>query len=585
MASKNIHTLLLSAALLLSAPAVMALGYNYYDGDGGYNKLKLDANVAITDKEDKLNLSLRDSDVRQVLRMFADKAGLNIIFHSSVRGTVTLDLVNVSLNEAFKLVLKIGGLSYYLDDNTLVIMSRFDANNEAFAAREMTVLPVRYVDAAKIAEFLNKNIFSKKRTGLSTTEIATVNTSTNELIIFGMENDVKVAQSVIEQFDKKPASATYIVNHTTPAEMASMICNMLSPNNDISTGNQTQLEAPEDEGTTGFAASDEGGGEDSSGGSSEPVKLGESYTACTLTGNVTVGSAVPFSAQNLKVSYFPQRGTIKVIGGSQAQLDLIGDFIKENDVKQPQAFVELSILELTEDGSKEFNNTWSVTGGDITFTSDANGTTIAHAKNESRMKIGWEMSYLLSTQKARILANPKLIVTNGKESTIDLTQDYLESVDVEFLQTSGAGAAAVAQKTYNIGSDQGLKVSFTPFISPEGYVTLNIVPEYSTQAGQITDIEYDENGNSSPYIAATLLARRNLDIKNVRIKDGETLIIGGLIQETTNKSVSKIPILGDLPGIGAAFRSSTSEKVKTELVIMITPKIIKDNEDVSINNL
>ncbi len=586
MASKNIHTLLLSAALLLSAPAVMALGYNYYDGDGGYNKLKLDANVAITDKEDKINLSLRDSDVRQVLRMFADKAGLNIIFHSSVRGTVTLDLVNVSLNEAFKLVLKIGGLSYYLDDNTLVIMSRFDANNEAFAAREMTVLPVRYVDAAKIAEFLNKNIFSKKRTGLSTTEIATVNTSTNELIIFGMENDVKVAQSVIEQFDKKPASATYIVNHTTPAEMASMICNMLSPNNDISTGNQTQLEAPEDEGTTGFAASDEGGGDSgSSGGSSDPVKLGESYTACTLTGNVTVGSAVPFSAQNLKVSYFPQRGTIKVIGGSQAQLDLIGDFIKENDVKQPQAFVELSILELTEDGSKEFNNTWSVTGGDITFTSDANGTTIAHAKNESRMKIGWEMSYLLSTEKARILANPKLIVTNGKESTIDLTQDYLESVDVEFLQTSGAGAAAVAQKTYNIGSDQGLKVSFTPFISPEGYVTLNIVPEYSTQAGQITDIEYDEEGNRSPYIAATLLARRNLDIKNVRIKDGETLIIGGLIQETTNKSVSKIPILGDLPGIGAAFRSSTSEKVKTELVIMITPKIIKDNEDVSINNL
>ena len=202
------------------------------------------------------------------------------------------------------------------------------------------------------------------------------------------------------------------------------------------------------------------------------------------------------------------------------------------------------------------------------------------------MKIAWEMTYLLSTEKARILANPKLIVTNGKESVIDLTQDYLESVDVEFLQTSGAGASAVAQKTYNIGSDQGLKVTFTPFISPEGYVTLNIIPEYSTQAGQIMDTEYDEEtGARQPYIAATLLARRNLDLKNVRIKDGETLIIGGLIQEQTNKSVNKIPILGDLPGIGAAFRSSTNNKVKTELVIMITPKIIKDNEDVNVNNL
>ena len=589
MASKNIHTLLLSAALLLSAPAVMALDDNYYDsGYYGYNQLKLDANVAITDKQDKVNLSLRDSDVRQVLRMFADKAGLNIVCHSSVNGSVTLDLVDVSLNDAFKLVLKIAGLSYYLDDNTLIVMSKNDANNEAFAAKEMTVLPVKYVDAAKIAEFLNKNIYGKKRTGLSTTEIATVNTATNELIIFGMENDVKIAQSVIDQFDKKPISATFIVNHTTPAEMASMICNMLSPSGGNVTGEQMNMSSPEDEGATGFASDEEGGGEGGeggSGGSSEPVKLGESYTACSLSGTVTLGSTIPFNVQNLKVSYFPQRGTIKIIGGSQSQIDMIGDFIKENDVKQPQAFVELSILELTEDGSKEFSNTWNVTGGDITFSSDSNGTRIAHAKNESRMKIAWEMSYLLSTEKARILANPKLLVTNGKEAVIDLTQDYLESVDVEFMQTSGVGAAAVAQKTYNIGSDQGLKVSFTPFISPEGYVTLNLIPEYSTQAGQITDIEYDEEGNRQPYVAATLLARRNIDIKNVRIKDGETLIIGGLIQETTNKSVSKIPILGDLPGIGAAFRSSTSEKVKTELVIMITPKIIKDNEDVSINNL
>ena len=176
-------------------------------------------------------------------------------------------------------------------------------------------------------------------------------------------------------------------------------------------------------------------------------------------------------------------------------------------------------------------------------------------------------------------------MTNGKEATIDLTSDYLESVDVEFLQTSGAGASAVAQKTYNIGSDKGLKVTLTPFISPDGYVTLNVVPEYSTEAGTVVGTEYDENGNKEDYIAATLLSRRNMNIKNVRIKDGETLIIGGLIQEQTQKSVSKIPFLGDLPGIGAAFRSVTSDKIKTELVIMITPKIIKDNEDVGINNL
>ena len=77
---------------------------------------------------------------------------------------------------------------------------------------------------------------------------------------------------------------------------------------------------------------------------------------------------------------------------------------------------------------------------------------------------------------------------------------------------------------------------------------------------------------------ATLLSRRNLDLKNVRIKDNETLAIGGLIQEEDTKTVQKVPVLGDLPVIGAAFRNVISKKTKSELVIMITPKIINDGE-------
>ena len=70
-----------------------------------------------------------------------------------------------------------------------------------------------------------------------------------------------------------------------------------------------------------------------------------------------------------------------------------------------------------------------------------------------------------------------------------------------------------------------------------------------------------------------------MNLKNVRIKDGETLVIGGLINEEEQKSVGKVPFLGDIPGIGALFRSTTSTKKKNEMVIMITPKIITDTED------
>ena len=103
---------------------------------------------------------------------------------------------------------------------------------------------------------------------------------------------------------------------------------------------------------------------------------------------------------------------------------------------------------------------------------------------------------------------------------------------------------------------------------------MNIKPEYSTILTQLSATD-----SIGPYTAATLLSHRNLDLKNVRIKDGETLVIAGMINEEEQKTIGKVPVLGDIPVIGSMFRSTTSEKKKNEMVIMITPKIITDTED------
>ena len=85
---------------------------NYVEDSDRVGAVNLNENVKITNSNAKINLSLRDSDVKQVLRMFAQKAGLNVIFHNSVNGKVTLDLVNVTLNDAFLLVLRSAELTY-----------------------------------------------------------------------------------------------------------------------------------------------------------------------------------------------------------------------------------------------------------------------------------------------------------------------------------------------------------------------------------------------------------------------------------------------------------------------------------------
>jgi type IV pilus assembly protein PilQ len=145
---------------------------------------------------------------------------------------------------------------------------------------------------------------------------------------------------------------------------------------------------------------------------------------------------------------------------------------------------------------------------------------------------------------------------------------------------SSASSSAQVQREYEVADDNGIKISISPFISPDGYVTLDIKPEYKTIASR----EYAVGATGSQELAATLLQRRDLDLKGVRIKDGETLVIGGLIQESETKTVSKIPFLGDIPVIGMFFRSTGTTKEKSEMVIMITPQIVVDTEDAIVDD-
>ena len=601
----------LSAALLLTfmAPSGLSQALMCNASEPYTDAMVLSGDVKLTNRNELITLSLRDSDVQQVLRMFADKAGMNIVFHSSVKGKVTLDLVNTPINDAFALVLQIAGLNYYKQNNTLIIIAKNNSDNAAFSKQEMMVFPVKYVNAAKIAEFLNKNVFGMKKAGISSVDAATVNTATNELIVFGMPSDAAIVQKVISQLDREPLTKTFTVNHTTPAEMANMICNMLLPsrgsnssNGGTSSSGSSEIEIPPTPGvgTTGGAAGVVTGG--AADNSESALKLGEGIVACTVaTSTATTATSAPFDVQNLSISYFPQRGTISLIGGSVAQMEMIERFIKENDIKQPQAYLEVAIIELNEEGSKAFSNTWNIDSKNWVLSFSADTTKVGRTSSQgqryvtipgpdgesitvpksSNAYISWQLSYLIENSKGRVLANPKLLITSGQESIIDLTQDYVEKVTSEFLSStaSGSGASGSVQRTYSIGKDQGIKISLTPFISPEGYVTMNIKPEYATIADRVYTPLYDEHtGEKTDDLQATLLSRRNLDLKNIRIKNNETLAIGGLIQESDTKVVNKIPILGDLPVIGAAFRSSNTTKSKNELIIMLTPRIINDTE-------
>jgi type IV pilus assembly protein PilQ len=192
------------------------------------------------------------------------------------------------------------------------------------------------------------------------------------------------------------------------------------------------------------------------------------------------------------------------------------------------------------------------------------------------------MNYLIKNNKGRVLANPKIILTNGQESVIDLSSDYIQKITTDLSGNSGTTLNTIITRQYDIGNDNGIKITIVPFISPDGYITMDINPEYNTIKEKVFIGSEMENESD---LAATLLSRRKLDLKGVRVKDGETLVIGGMIQESEAKSVTKIPFLGDLPVIGMFFRSTNTTREKEEMVIMLTPNIIVDNEDAETSDL
>ena len=541
----------------------------------------LKGEVSITQKNIPVSISLRDSDVKQVLRMFADKAGLNIIFKGEIDGKVTMDLVNIPLNSAFNMILETSELNYSMVDNTLIITKSDDASG--VSRQDLTVIPVKYVSASSIANFLNKNIYSLKKPGLAKPGSITVNTSTNEVIVMGSKNDAALVQKLIEQFDKKPLTATFKVNHTTPNAMAKMICSHLIPG-------ISDSEADSDIGD------DDDGDED--------IVLGQGQVACTFDKDNEAGGddgSEPIKAGKMTIAYYTQLGTVNVLGGSEQQIELIKEFIEAHDKRQPQAYLEFSIIELTEEGSRTFNNQWSFTSRHFNINAanqDSSGVSVSpiyiagktNRYTSSSPSLVYTLNYLLSNGKARTISNPRILVTNGKESTIDMTSDYVKTVTSQVVQGS---LNATTQRQYEIGEDEGIKVTVTPFISPDGYVYLNMNPNYTVVKDQIKAVNAEatqalkEAGIDEKVedLQATLLSRRNMELKNVRIKDGDTLVIAGMMREFESRKVNKIPFLGDIPYLGTFFRSSSSTQSKSELVILVTPKIITDSDDVVNNSL
>jgi len=152
------------------------------------------------------------------------------------------------------------------------------------------------------------------------------------------------------------------------------------------------------------------------------------------------------------------------------------------------------------------------------------------------------------------LANPNLTALSGE------TASFLAGGEIPIPISQGLGATSVEYKQY------GVSLSFTPFVLSDGRISMRVRPEVSqlTSAGSVT-----LNGFTIPGLVTSRTET------TLELGSGESMVIGGLIQNNHNNSINKAPFLGDVPIIGALFRSNNFQRKETELVIVVTPYLVK----------
>ncbi|MEI6379494.1 MAG: pilus assembly protein [Cyanobacteriota bacterium ELA615] len=167
---------------------------------------------------------------------------------------------------------------------------------------------------------------------------------------------------------------------------------------------------------------------------------------------------------------------------------------------------------------------------------------------------------------AKILTDPTLVVQEGQEASVKLTQKVVESVNTQVDPLSGV------RTTVPVLADAGLTLTVNiDKIDDNGFITMSVSPVIA-EPGATTQFDSGNGSNNT----LTLLQRRELSSGLIRLRDSQTLVLSGIITEKDQTTVTKVPILGDIPILGALFRSTSSNNQRNEVIVIVTPQIISD---------
>ena len=180
------------------------------------------------------------------------------------------------------------------------------------------------------------------------------------------------------------------------------------------------------------------------------------------------------------------------------------------------------------------------------------------------------LSFLNSSSDAQVVSTPRVVTLDNQMASIEVTRGY----PVFNVSSSSANNSGGSSVTY---SNVGTKLEVTPRISANDSIWLQVIPEVSSFFGNFSQTTGGGASGASQVLTAPVFDRRTLTTQ-VLIPNANTLVMGGLVKDNPRSDSTKVPVLGDIPFLGHAFRSESKSVDKVNLLIFITPTIVKETD-------
>ncbi|MDD5504720.1 MAG: secretin N-terminal domain-containing protein [Candidatus Omnitrophica bacterium] len=473
--------------------------------------------------EEKLSLDIKGMDILDVFRLLSMKGGINIIAGKNVTGKVTLFLKGVDIWDAFEIIIAANGLAYENRNNIIYVMTERDYElmyGKKYEDR-------RIVKSVKLHNVTAAEVL-KSVSQLKTNIGKVVSDDVSEtIVLMDIPETVAEMENVIEVLDVPLTTKVYNLQYAKANDLKDRLSEILTKN----------------------------------------------------TGSI----------------HIDERTNKIAVTDLKNQIPVFDKLIEAFDEKHKEVIIEAKVLQITLNDDYNTGINWdavftkmqsklhqvatlgvSLRYGDqqqviptVATTANGGALQIGNLATEGYQAV---IQALREYGKTNLLSSPRIVALNNEEASILVGTNQPYATRTISQGSGGTGNIEAENVTF---IDLGIKLIVTPTINDENYITMKIKPEVSSKIG---DFQITSSGNVIPIVKTTTTET------TVMVKNGSTVLIGGLMEENIRESLREVPGLANIPLLGNLFRTRTigsgdsTNPEKTELVIFLTPHIISGYE-------